>query len=222
MIESSLEISVKKLIHVESYPVLMINLSLACEEIFLILQEKLSQAPSFFKSAPIICVIEGDMDENAWEHLQKIMIFLMTYASRPMGFMGPAWVQSIADFFQISYWPYQPGSHRQEIAKIIDTPLRSGQSIYHHGDLIVMAPIHPNAEILASGNIHCYAPVRGRVLAGVRGSKDAKIIGHVGQAQLVSINGVFEKNLSHFIKKTPLIVSLKENTLLIKELSYEV
>jgi len=223
MLESSYEVCTKKLIHIESYPLLMIDLSLTTEDIFFSLQEKFSQAPGFFKSAPIVCLLEGEELENAsWEHLEKIMIYLMTYASRPIGFMGPSWVENVANFFHISYWPYQPKVQRQDLAKIIQTPLRSGQSLYHPGDVIIMAPVHPDAEVLASGNIHCYAPVKGRLLAGVRGSKDAKIIGNIHQAQLVSIHGICEKNLMRFGKKSLLIVSLGEKSLIIEDLDYEI
>ena len=49
---------------------------------------------------------------------------------------------------------------------ILDKPLRSGQRFYARGsDLIVTAMISAGAEVIADGNIHVYAPLRGRALA---------------------------------------------------------
>ena len=45
----------------------------------------------------------------------------------------------------------------------LDKPLRSGQRFYARGsDLIVTAMISAGAEVIADGNIHIYAPLRGR------------------------------------------------------------
>ena len=48
-------------------------------------------------------------------------------------------------------------------ALVIDRPLRSGQRVYAKGaDLIVLAVVSYGAEVIADGNIHVYAPLRGR------------------------------------------------------------
>jgi septum site-determining protein MinC len=43
------------------------------------------------------------------------------------------------------------------------------------GDLVVLAPVSSGAELIADGNIHVYAPFRGRALAGVDGNPDAGV-----------------------------------------------
>ncbi|MEY2666331.1 MAG: hypothetical protein RLZZ384_502, partial [Pseudomonadota bacterium] len=58
---------------------------------------------------------------------------------------------------------------------LITKPIRSGQRIYSHGDLIVLAQVGAGAEILAEGNIHIYGTLRGRALAGVQGNIHARI-----------------------------------------------
>lgn len=87
---------------------------------------------------------------------------------------------------------------------IIDTPVRAGQRIYSHGDLIVTAAVNNGAEIIADGSIHVYAPLRGRALAGASGNLEARIFALDMEAELVSIAGVyrtfengFPKELAH-------------------------
>lgn len=76
--------------------------------------------------------------------------------------------------------------------RIIRQPVRSGQQVVAaDGDLIVMAPVSAGAEVLAAGNIHTYAPLRGRALAGIRGDTQARIFCQSLEAELVSIAGCY-------------------------------
>jgi len=89
-------------------------------------------------------------------------------------------------------------------AMIIDRPVRAGQQIYARGgDLIVLAMVSAGAEVIADGNIHIYAPLRGRALAGARGNTAARIFVRSMEAELVSIAGVYrtiEQDLPESIK----------------------
>jgi septum site-determining protein MinC len=72
------------------------------------------------------------------------------------------------------------------------TPRRSGQRVYAKGsDLIVMAVVSYGAEVIADGNIHVYAPLRGRALAGALGDTDARIFTTCMEPQLLSIAGIY-------------------------------
>ncbi|MDH4319491.1 MAG: septum site-determining protein MinC, partial [Desulfobulbaceae bacterium] len=63
-----------------------------------------------------------------------------------------------------------PSKNKESRVRIIDKPVRSGQQIYaQNGDLIVLGPVNAGAEVIADGDIHIYAPLRGRALAGVMG-----------------------------------------------------
>jgi len=56
---------------------------------------------------------------------------------------------------------------------VVDRPLRSGQKVYARGaDLVVLAMVNQGAEVVADGNIHVYAPLRGKAMAGARGNVD--------------------------------------------------
>ena len=77
-------------------------------------------------------------------------------------------------------------------AVIVDKPLRSGQQVYARGtDLIVMAMVSFGAEVIADGNVHVYAPLRGRAIAGARGNTAARIFSTCMEPQLVSIAGMY-------------------------------
>lgn len=75
---------------------------------------------------------------------------------------------------------------------VIDKPLRSGQKIYARGgDLVVLAMVNPGAEVVADGNIHVYAPLRGKAMAGARGNTAARIFSLCLEPELISIAGVY-------------------------------
>jgi septum site-determining protein MinC len=74
---------------------------------------------------------------------------------------------------------------------VIDRPLRSGQRIYAPGDLVVLGLVSNGAEVIAEGNIHIYAPLRGRALAGVQGNHQARIFCTCLEPELVSIAGIY-------------------------------
>jgi len=70
--------------------------------------------------------------------------------------------------------------------------LRTGQCLVQdHGDIILNASINSGSEVIASGNIHIYGSVRGRVIAGVGGNGSAHIFCHSLEAELVSIAGTY-------------------------------
>jgi septum site-determining protein MinC len=75
---------------------------------------------------------------------------------------------------------------------VVDKPLRSGQKIYARGaDLVVLAPVNQGAEVVADGNIHVYAPLRGKAMAGARGNTEARIFSICLEPELISIAGVY-------------------------------
>lgn len=87
---------------------------------------------------------------------------------------------------------------QEEVARIAhatsyhDEMLRTGQCLVQdHGDIILNAGINSGAEVIASGNIHIYGSVRGRVIAGAGGNHAARIFCHSLEAELVSIAGTY-------------------------------
>lgn len=77
-------------------------------------------------------------------------------------------------------------------ARVVTQPVRSGTQLYaRDSDLVVMASVSPGAELLADGHIHVYGSLKGRVLAGVHGNRDARIFCTRLSAELVSIAGFY-------------------------------
>lgn len=105
---------------------------------------------------------------------------------------------------------------------VIDKPLRSGQQVYARGaDLVVMAVVSFGAEVIADGNIHVYAPLRGRAIAGARGNAEARIFTTCLEPQLVSIAGIYrtsEVALPAAVLGKPAQVRLDGEKLLIEPL----
>jgi septum site-determining protein MinC len=73
----------------------------------------------------------------------------------------------------------------------VDRALRSGQRVYAGGDLIVLGAVSHGAELIAGGNIHVYAPLRGRALAGAHGDANARIFCTHFDPELVAVAGVY-------------------------------
>jgi len=72
----------------------------------------------------------------------------------------------------------------------VTSPVRSGQVIHAvGGDLVVLAPVSVGAEIIADGNIHVYAPLRGKALAGAQGNSEVSIFCMGLEAEFLSIAG---------------------------------
>ncbi|WP_019372821.1 septum site-determining protein MinC, partial [Melaminivora alkalimesophila] len=105
---------------------------------------------------------------------------------------------------------------------VVDRPLRSGQQVYARGaDLVVLSMVSFGAEVIADGNIHVYAPLRGRAIAGARGDTSARIFSTCLEPQLVSIAGMYrttETELPDEVRGRPAQVRLEGERILIEPL----
>lgn len=115
-----------------------------------------------------------------------------------------------------------PDPNQSTTAMIIDRPVRTGQQIYaQNRDLIVLDIVSAGAEVIADGNIHIYAPLRGRALAGAKGNRQARIFIQSMQAELVSIAGVYrtmEQALPNSIQNKPIQIHLEQERLVMTAL----
>ena len=101
----------------------------------------------------------------------------------------------------------------------VSEPVRTGQQVYaENADLIVTGMVSEGAELIADGNIHVYAPMRGRALAGAAGRRDARIFIQSMQAELVSVAGIyrnFEQRLPEHLHRKPVQIFLQDDRLVI-------
>jgi septum site-determining protein MinC len=87
---------------------------------------------------------------------------------------------------------------------VVDRPVRSGQKIYARGaDLVVLAMVNQGAEVVADGNIHVYAPLRGKAMAGASGNTQARIFSLSLEPELISIAGIYRTS------ETPLAADVR-------------
>jgi septum site-determining protein MinC len=75
---------------------------------------------------------------------------------------------------------------------IVDGNVRSGQSIMHpQGDVTIIGRVASGAEIVAGGSVHVYGALQGRVIAGISGSRSARIFCTEARAELLCIGGSY-------------------------------
>ncbi|GAB1438894.1 septum site-determining protein MinC [Providencia sp.] len=172
------------------------------------LQEKVSQAPDFFKNAPVVINI-SELTSNA--DLHSIHKSVISAGLRIVGVSGctdPILRQKANDAglpvlnegksqkpVEVQSEPQVTPIKTESLyrkTRIINTPVRSGQRIYApNSDLIVTSNVSAGAELLADGNIHIYGVMRGRALAGASGDIESQIFCTHLQAELVSIAGEY-------------------------------
>jgi septum site-determining protein MinC len=102
---------------------------------------------------------------------------------------------------------------------VVDRPVRSGQSLFHEGDVTVIGSVSSGAEIVATGSIHIYGTLRGRVLAGADGNPGAHIFCRRVEAELIAIDGYYRMadEMAPLLGK-PIHAWLEEGALAIKAL----
>jgi septum site-determining protein MinC len=121
--------------------------------------------------------------------------------------------------------PVDTPAPSQRATLIVDKPLRSGQRVYAKGaDLVVLAVVSHGAEVIADGNIHVYAPLRGRALAGAMGDTGARIFATCMEPQLLSIAGIYrttETELTPEVLGKPAQVRLLGEKLVVQPLAID-
>lgn len=105
---------------------------------------------------------------------------------------------------------------------VIDRPVRTGQSIYAEGaNLVLLAIANAGSELIADGDIHVYAPLRGKAIAGARGNESARIFVNRLEAELLSIAGcfkVFEDGVPEDVRGKAAQIHLDGNRLVMQPL----
>lgn len=196
-----------------SYTMMVLRLAeLAQPDFFSRLQAKVAQAPSFFDGAPILLDLEGTAGGSA-EDFRELAARLREMRLALIGVQGgdepqheaalqvglavfPSWRASARGLRPLEPAPEPrpapPPEPEVRRTLLIERPVRSGTRIYAEGsDLVVTAPVGAGSELLADGNIHVYAPLRGRALAGVSGDSNARIFCRQLGAELLSIAGYY-------------------------------
>lgn len=172
------------------------------------------ESPDFFDHDPVVLDFSQLDTETPTRDLAPLMAVLRTCRLQPIAVRGAsaAWVVSARALGLVEVpadtprmrpvvaTPEPPKTATKEVVRVvpglatmvIDKPLRSGQKIYARGaDLVVMAMVNQGAEVVADGNIHVYAPLRGKAMAGASGNIHARIFSLCLEPELISIAGVY-------------------------------
>ncbi len=186
------------------------NLAVLSQE----LQARFGETPDFFDQDPAVIVLTQIAQDPTPLSFSVLLTLLRHYRLRPFGIHGgslahkeQAAAVGLMDLPEISSSAVAvsgdspapapvavpaPAAAAANGTMVVDRPLRSGQQVYARGcDLIVLQAVNFGAEIIADGNIHVYAPLRGRAIAGARGNTDARIFSTCMEAQLISIAGIY-------------------------------
>jgi septum site-determining protein MinC len=225
-------------------PVLVLN-SDSLIEIKKELIEKIAQAPDFFKNSPLI--IDLNLAVTQYLGIDPLVQILRQLRFFPIGVQGgtskqhesaaniglPVLSVRLLNNLKIAPKPNEITNKDNNLetntfptplpiieTRLITHPVRSGQRVYSKGDLIILAQVSAGAEVLAIGNIHIYASLRGRALAGVEGNTQSRIFCTNLQAELISIAGNYQvqDDLDANISNKAVQIFLQEKALIIKEL----
>ncbi|MED5618278.1 septum site-determining protein MinC [Ideonella sp. BN130291] len=178
------------------------------------LDQRLRDTPNFFNHDPVVLDIAALRSEPAVIDFAALVQLLRQHKMQPIAVAGASAEQLEAALAAgLSEAPAaapapQPRVETvvREVIKevvrevpgvapptlVIDKPLRSGQQVYAKGgDLIVLAAVNFGAEVIADGNVHVYAPLRGKAIAGARGNTEARIFTTCLEPELIAIAGVY-------------------------------
>jgi septum site-determining protein MinC len=182
------------------------------------LDAQLADSPDFFEQEPVVIDLSQLQDDADGDGIDftALRALLARHQTQPIAVRGGSDVQHAAARaagLSVAEMPVAPTpsprapaaapvAEAPQIVRevpvpaagtlVIDKPLRSGQQVYARGgDVIVMAVVNFGAEVIADGNIHVYAPLRGKAIAGARGNTEARIFTTCMEAQLVAIAGIY-------------------------------
>jgi septum site-determining protein MinC len=109
-----------------------------------------------------------------------------------------------------------PCGREQPASLLIEEPVRSGQSVaFVEGDVTVLGSVGSGAEIIAGGSIHIYGTLRGQAMAGVTGSRRARIFCHRFEAELLAIGSFYKTadEIDDSVRRGPIQAWLDGNAL---------
>lgn len=115
-----------------------------------------------------------------------------------------------------------PPAPREPASLLLDTPVRSGQSInFPFGDVTVLGSVASGAEVIAGGSIHIYGALRGTAMAGSLGDERARIFCSRNEAELIAVNGYYQtaEDMPDELRSRPVQAWLDSSGLIIAALA---
>src|SRR5216684_8012549 len=173
----------------------------------------LARSPGFFAGKPVVLDLSAvDLSQSAIAHL---ITSLEQRNIRILGIEGvdaahlttsmPPLLTGGRHCLLAQNEPKKPEAKPKPISLLLDSPVRSGQSIFSEGDVTVLGSVASGAEIVAGGSIHVYGALRGRAMAGVNGNSAARIYCQKIEAELLAIDGYYQtaEDISATLRNRP-------------------
>ncbi len=177
------------------------------------LDAQIARAPSFFDARPVIVDLGGlPSDQSGVAGLIQAMAergirIIGTEGAHPswagvakwggpIGAGGKGKPVDVPDEHPAANAEATAAAHHapaEGTSLVLSETVRSGQSVVHEaGDVIVVGSVSSGAEIVAGGSVHIYGALRGRAIAGLGGSRQARIFCRRLHAELLAIEGVYK------------------------------
>jgi septum site-determining protein MinC len=159
----------------------------------------LARSPGFFVGKPVVLDLSAvDLSQSAIAHL---VTSLEQRNIRVLGIEGvdearlttsmPPLLTGGRNCMIASNEPKKREAKPKPASLLLESPVRSGQSIFCEGDVTVLGSVGSGAEIVAGGSIHVYGTLRGRAMAGFSGNASARIFCQKIEAELLAIDGYY-------------------------------
>ncbi|WP_133406733.1 septum site-determining protein MinC [Parashewanella tropica] len=222
MLESNLELKgssfTLSVLHIKSADLEKIRNELA---------EKLAIAPQFFLGAPLVLNLEAVALSEL--NLIELKQLLNEYDLIIVGVTGGS-EQQHNSAKEIGLATMKAGKtvssksiNAPKTTQIVKKNIRSGQQIYaKNADLIIFGAVSNGAEVIADGSIHIYGSLRGKAMAGATGDKNAIIIAHKLEAELISVAGQYwlTENLAEHDTESACCIKLDNESLIFESLPF--
>lgn len=202
------------------------------------LDEWVSNSPGFFIGRPVVADLTAvKLSESGIAHL---IGQLSKRGIRIMGLTGvdPATISERLPPVLCSGWSARgdenldkerasagassaPSGRREPASLLLETPLRSGQSVnFPFGDVTVLGSVASGAEVAAGGSIHVYGTLRGRAMAGSLGDARARIFCSRNEAELLAIGSCYRtaENIAAELRSRPAQAWLQDARIMIAAL----
>jgi septum site-determining protein MinC len=160
----------------------------------------LGRSPGFFVGKPVVLDLSAvDLSQSSIAHL---VTSLEQRNIRILGIEGvdearlttsmPPLLTGGRHCMIASNEPKKVETKPKPASLVLESPVRSGQSIFCEGDVTVLGSVGSGAEIVAGGSIHVYGALRGRAMAGFSGNSSARIFCQKIEAELLAIDGYYQ------------------------------
>ena len=160
----------------------------------------LARSPGFFVGKPVVLDLSAvDLSQSAIAHL---LTSLDQRNIRVLGIEGvdearlttsmPPLLTGGRNCMIAANEPKKVEAKPKPASLLLESPVRSGQSIFCEGDVTVLGSVGSGAEIVAGGSIHVYGALRGRAMAGFSGNASARIFCQKIEAELLAIDGYYQ------------------------------